>query len=255
MYNDNTMIIQRLSLASESYTHKNWIYQNVNVGYSRLYYIIDGEAYYEENGQAVRFKKKHLYLTPVKKSYNLYENPDNKLLHTYAHIITLPTVTHFTEIEVIDGTPLANAIDMWRRYARSEDYKLISDIIQFLLSQINEQYSTMDTVANRIKEYLDSLPIGEFNTEAMSRKLGYSREHITRVFRAVYRTTPRQYFHARKMNLALEMLREGEKLKQIADKLNFSSPYSFSKTFKKHFGSSPTQYLVDLKNQGLDKKL
>jgi hypothetical protein len=57
-----------------------------------LYYIIDGEAYYEENGKAVRFKKGHLYLTPVKKCFTLYENPSDKLLHTYSHIIILPSM-------------------------------------------------------------------------------------------------------------------------------------------------------------------
>lgn len=241
------MIIKHLLLASESYTHQNWIYRNVNVGFSRLYYIIDGEAYYEENGQAVRFKKNHLYLTPVKKSFNLYENPDDKLLHTYVHITTLPAVAHFTEIEVVEGTPLANAVELWRKYARSEDYKLIADIIQFLLSQISEPYSSSNTVANQIKHYLDNMEVGSFDMSAMSRKFEYSREHITRVFHAVYHTTPRQYFNARKMNIALERLCEGGKVKEVADQLNFASPYSFSKAFKKHFGSSPRQYLNELK--------
>ena len=246
-YNSVTMIIKHLLLASESYTHKNWEFRNVNVTFSRLYYIIDGEAYYEENGQAVRFKKNHLYLTPVKQSFNLYENPDDKLLHTYVHITTLPVVTRFTEIEVIPETPLADAVALWRKYIHSGDYELIANIVQFLISQINEQYSQSNTIAEQIKQYLDTLEVGTFDISVMSRKLGYSREHITRVFHTVYRTTPRQYFNIRNMNLGLKKLCDGEKVKVVAEELNFASPYSFSKAFKKHFGSSPMQYLATLK--------
>lgn len=249
MYNVIIMIIKHLLLASESYTHQNWIYRNINVGFSRLYYIIDGEAYYEENGKAVRFKKNHLYLTPVKHCFTIYENPDDKLMHTYSHITTVPEVTHFTEIEVIEGTPLADAVTLWRKYIHSEDRELITNIIQFLLSLISEQYSERNSVVQRIKQYLDSLETNSLNMLTMSRTLGYSREHITRVFHNSYRVTPKQYFNSRRMNLALRRLYDGEKIKVVADQLNFASPYSFSQAFKKHFGSSPKQYLAVLKNE------
>ena len=76
------MIIQSLLLSNESYTHENWLYRDVSVGFSRLYYIIDGTAYYEENGVTHQLQPGYLYLTPVKKPFTLYEDPDHKLLHT-----------------------------------------------------------------------------------------------------------------------------------------------------------------------------
>ena len=241
------MIIKHLLLSSESYTHTNWEFHNVNVRFSRLYYIIDGEAYYKENGQAVRFKKGHLYLTPVNTPFDLYENPGDKLLHTYVHIKTLPEVTKFTEIEVVEGTPLADAVELWRKYARSEDYELISNIIQFLLSQISGRYIAGNTVAERIKQYLDNLEGTELNTAAMSHTLGYTREHITRSFYSMYKTTPNRYFNARLMNMAVEKLFRGETIQSVAEQLNYATSAAFSKAFKKHFGSSPIQYVNALK--------
>ena len=47
--------------------------------------------------------------------------------------------------------------------------------------------------------------------------------------------------------LLLEKLYAGESLQSVADQLSYSSPYSFSKAFKKHFGSSPVQYVNALK--------
>jgi AraC-like DNA-binding protein len=241
------MIIKQLLLASESYTHKNWEFHNVNVRFSRLYYIIDGEAYYKENGWTVRFKKGHLYLTPVNTPFDLYENADDKLLHTYVHIITLPEVSRFTEIEVKDDTPLADAVSLWRKYARSENYELISNIIQFLLSQIAGSFLSESTVAEQTKQYLDSLEGNELNTKAMCHALGYTREHITRAFYSMYKTTPKRYFSARLMNLAVEKLYKGETIQSIAESLNYATAAAFSKAFKKHFGSSPTQYVSALK--------
>ena len=241
------MNINNLLLASESYTHTNWEFHNVNVRFSRLYYIIDGEAYYKENGQAVRFKKGHLYLTPVNTPFDLYENPDDKLLHTYVHIITLPEVTHFTEIRVDEGTPLADAVALWRKYARSEDYELITNIIQFLLSRISSDLLSGNTVAEKIKQYIDSLDSNTLSTKAMCHALGYTREHITRAFYSMYKTTPKRYFSARLMNLAVEKLYNGETIQSVAESMNYATSASFSKAFKKHFGSSPMQYVNALK--------
>ena len=241
------MIIKQLLLASESYTHKNWEFHNVNVRFSRLYYIIDGEAYYKEKDHAVRFKKGYLYLTPVNTPFDLYENPNDKLLHTYVHIITLPEVTHFTEIEVNDGTPLADAVSLWRKYARSEDHDLISNIIAFLLSQISGRFLSDNTIAEQIKQYLDNLDGNELNTKAMSHALGYSREHITRAFSSMYKVTPMRYFNARQMNMAVEKLYRGETVQSVAEQLNYATAAAFSKAFKNHFGSPPIRYINALK--------
>lgn len=238
------MMIQNLLHASESYTHNNWVYRDVCVGFSRLYYIIDGEAYYEEEGKAVRFKKNHLYLTPVRKCFALYENPEDKLLHTYSHIITFPTVDQFTEVEVVEGTPLADAVALWRKYIHSDDTVLLTNIIVFLLSCIDHNLEQENTVAQKAKQYIDSLEEFSLDMTRLSHAVGYSREHVTRSFLSAYHTTPKKYFNCRRMDAALEKLSAGMLVKMVADDLGYASAYSFSKAFKKHFGLSPEQYTL-----------
>ena len=245
-YNDLTMIIQNLLHFNESYTHENWVYKDVYVGFSRLYYILDGEGYYEENGKAIRFKKNHLYLTPVKKAFTLYENPEDKLLHTYAHIITVPPVTAFTEIEVTEGTPLADAVMLWRKYIPSGDGDLVLHTVSFLLSRLPKALTQTDRLAEKTRNMLDGIEgkIPDMNT--ISRQLGYTREHITRNFLSAYHTTPKKYYNQRRMDLALEKLLGGAKVKTVAEELGFSTPYAFSKAFKTHFGLSPEKYVSSL---------
>lgn len=240
------MIIQKLLLASESYTNPNWEYRNVHVEFSRLYYIIDGEAYYEEKGKRVRLKKNHLYLTPVRQSFDLYENPNDKLLHTYVHIVTLPAVTKFTEIEVVKGTPLADGVALWRKHILSGNNKLIWDTVQFVVSCIENFIDKDLSVASKTRSYIDNLTDFDFSMRKLSFELGYCREYITRQFQLEYRMTPVQYFNQRKMNIALEKMIGGASVKKIADELNYSSPFAFSKSFKKFFGLSPKKYLSTL---------
>ncbi len=240
------MIIQNLLLFNESYTHDNWVYKDVFVGFSRLYYILDGEGYYEENGKAIRFKKHHLYLTPVKKSFTLYENPEHKLLHTHAHIITVPPVTAFTEIEVAEGTPLADAVALWRKYTPSGDSDLVAHTIGFLLSRLPKALTQTDSLAQKTRDMLDRFEAKMPDMDTIARQLGYTREHITRNFSNVYHTTPKKYYNQRRMDLALEKLLGGAKVKNVAEELGFSTPYAFSKAFKTHFGLSPEKYVSSL---------
>lgn len=240
------MLVQNLLLADESYTHGNWFYRDVNVGFSRMYFIIDGEAYYEEHGKKMRFKKNHLYLTPVKKAFTLSENPQNKLLHTYTHITTLPTVDHLIEIPVLPNTPLADGVALWRKYAKSNDTNLIISILQFILSQIDREERRESHIEDTVKAYLDNLDGYTFDMKKLCEELGYTREYITRKFSAAYHVTPKQYFNRWRMEFALEQLRRGARINTVSEMLGFSTPYAFSKAFKQHFGLSPEKYMQTL---------
>lgn len=190
-----------------------------------------------------------MYLTPVKKPFTLYENPENKLLHTYSHIITVPPVTALTEIEVTEGTPLADAVALWRKYIPSGDAELITHTISFLLSCLPKALTPNDRLAKKTRDMLDRFEAKMPNMDTISRKLGYTREHITRNFLSVYHTTPKKYYNQRRMNLALEKLMGGAKVKNVAEELGFSTPYAFSKAFKAHFGLSPEKYVTSLNKE------
>ncbi len=235
------MIIQNILLADESYTHDHWVYHEISVGFSRLYYVLDGEAYYEEKGKKVRLKPNHVYLTPVKTHFTLTENPRHKLLHTYVHITTVPTVKEFTEIRVEEGSLLADAVALWRKYIHSDE-KTLTGVLELVLSCLEPHAEVTNPVAEQAKEYMDAMSEFSFDMTALSRSLGYTREHVTRCFLDAYHTTPCQYVNLRRMNVAAERLRSGAKVGEISEALGFASPYSFSKAFKRHFGLSPAHY-------------
>ncbi|MBO5224749.1 MAG: helix-turn-helix transcriptional regulator [Clostridia bacterium] len=236
------MIVLSLLHALEGYTHDNWVYKDINVNFSRLYYVIDGEAYYEENGKTTRLKKGHLYLTPIKKTFTLYDNPSNKMLHTFSHIITMPAVSAFTEIEVKPNTPLFDAVCLYRKYINA-DQQVLTPVIQFVLSCLNLSNTEKNPIATKIKQRIDDFATFDTNMSTLCKDLGYSREYLTRAFTEEFRMTPKQYLFLRKINEGLRLLCEGKSVTETSDILCYSSPFAFSKAFKQHFGLSPENYL------------
>ena len=245
-YNKAIMMVQNILLSSESLTHDHWVFRDISVVFSRLYYIIDGEAYYEEGGQRIRLKKNHLYLTPVKTPFTLWENPKDKLFHTYSHITTLPAIDRFIEVEVKEGTPLYDAVALWRRYIHTESSAYLSKVIELILACLDLEGEETISVAERVRRAIDNAGTLSFDFAALCRELGYSREHVTRSFHAAYHRTPCQYFNLKRMNVALRLLMDGATVGHVADELGFASPYAFSKAFKKYFGLSPEKYRTTL---------
>ena len=241
------MIVKDVFCNNEGYTHDGWIYRDVFVGFSRLYYVIDGEGYYEEDEERHTFKKGHLYLTPVKTYHSLSDNPYSRLLHTYVHIYTMPEIQSFTEIEVKENTPLFDAVALWRKYAATEDRELLVSVVQLVLSSVDRTLAKESAAARRAKRFLDTGEPKSFDMEELSAAVGYTREHITRTFAAAYRMTPLQYANSRKMELARRRLIEGASVSAVADTLGYSSLYSFSKAFKKYYGLSPRAYVKTAK--------
>ena len=247
VYNQS-MLVKSVLGCNESYTHDNWVYNDVFVNFSRFYYIIDGEAYYKDSEQTVQFKKGYLYITPVNKKFSLWENAENKLLHTFAHIRTLPDINRFIEIEVVKNSPLSDAVELWRKHAKSNDTNLLANILQLIFSCLERQLTKPNSVAQMTKEYMDSITDFTISMSALCNKIGYTREHITRSFALAYHMTPKQYLTTRKMELALHSLCKGFSVKQTAEIHGYATPYSFSKAFKKHFGLSPEKHLKTIQH-------
>ncbi len=242
------MIIKDLFGNNEAYTREGWRYDNKSVAFSRMYYVLDGEAYYEENGNVTRLKKGHLYLTPAKTKYSLYENSDDKLLHRYVQIYTAPTIRTFVEAEVTEGTPLYEAVSLWGKYYNTSDKEFLINVLHLVLYCIDKQLVTEDRAASVIKRYIDGFDnAAAVDMQMISASLGYTREYITRTFTAAYNITPMQYFNSKKMEYAWQRLRDGTSIKETAYAIGYSTPYAFSKAFKKYYGLSPKNYFKSSK--------
>ena len=71
----------------------------------------------------------------------------------------------------------------------------------------------------------------------------YNYSYLSKVFKQTTNTTILNYLSNKKLERAKILIDEGKlSLTKIAEILNYASVYSFSKSFKYHFGISPTEY-------------
>ena len=79
--------------------------------------------------------------------------------------------------------------------------------------------------------------------DAVAAAAGYSRYHFVRAFRTVYGQTPGQYLSRRRIERAEDLLRTADlSVTEICTLVGFTSLGSFSSSFKRHTGLTPSDY-------------
>ncbi|OYX79636.1 MAG: hypothetical protein B7Y83_19290, partial [Flavobacteriales bacterium 32-34-25] len=125
-------------------------------------------------------------------------------------------------------------------------------ILQNRLGSIKKIQQLQEEVPDQDNEFLEKvieivilkMEETDFNSDELAHTLGISQRQLYRKMKGITGNTVHEFITKVKMNQAEEMLRNSElSISQIAYKLGFSEPSNFSRTFSKHFGCSPSQYL------------
>lgn len=95
------------------------------------------------------------------------------------------------------------------------------------------------------KNYIDSFYTNCLEIELIAKEVGLSEYHFFRLFKLVFGISPHQYIIQKRLQFAKQMI-ENEKpcLSNLAILAGFADIQSFSKSFKKQFGYSPSKTLV-----------
>lgn len=96
---------------------------------------------------------------------------------------------------------------------------------------------------NRVFQYIDEHLDDDLSLKTISEIAFFSPFHFHRVFKYVTGETLNEFVTRRRIEkAALDILLTNLSATEIAHKYGFSSNSSLSKTFKKYFGSSPTEF-------------
>lgn len=99
----------------------------------------------------------------------------------------------------------------------------------------------MKKFINIVKEQVDK---PNFTVDYIGREIGLSRVHLTRKIKALTGMTPAEFIKHFRMKQAMKMLKDNSfRIADIAYAVGYQDVQYFSKSFKKHFGKSPTQYV------------
>src|SRR5688572_21499781 len=90
-----------------------------------------------------------------------------------------------------------------------------------------------------IKQHIDDHPANGKSAAALAAGAGISRNVLQEAFKEFYGTDIRLYRLRLRMQLAQQLLKEGRSIKETYLTLNYSSPSTFTKAFKKYFFVTP----------------
>ena len=94
----------------------------------------------------------------------------------------------------------------------------------------------------KVQEYLDAnLENEEADINDMAAQIGMSYSSLYAKLKALTGATPKAYATAYRMNIARDLLLQGWNVSETAYKVGSSSPSTFSREFKNHFGYPPSQ--------------
>lgn len=97
-------------------------------------------------------------------------------------------------------------------------------------------------LANRLKAYLEANYTSDITLDALSRKFGYSQNHLNRVFGAVYGVTPYRFLLNVRIAKAHWLLTNTDvPIHLIADMVGYGDPSAFYRGFVKAYGASPRE--------------
>lgn len=96
-------------------------------------------------------------------------------------------------------------------------------------------------IAQQIKDFIDSKQGVTVSLADMEKQFSYSRFHLERKFKGEFGVSIISYRNAKRMEQAKHLLKS-KSVREVSEKLGFSSIYVFSRAFKNHFKIAPLAY-------------
>ena len=84
-----------------------------------------------------------------------------------------------------------------------------------------------------------------FKAESLAHSCEISVRQLERYFLEAFRCSPKWWLRFLRVSLAAQLITQRQSGKEIASKLAFSSVSHFVSEFKKHYGCTPKDYLVE----------
>lgn len=144
-----------------------------------------------------------------------------------------PFDPHILELQVKNIISLQNTLR--NEMAESDN----ADIESSPLSMLDKEF--ISKMKNIVEENISN---NDFSVSDITSGLGISRSLLHIKMKNLMGMSTGDYIRKKRLDTACRLLREGYNVSETAYRTGFSDPNYFSKTFKKHFGTSPTEWLL-----------
>ena len=251
-----------------------------------LSYVAAGTGTFTLNGKSYRVRSGQVFLSPMGSEHAIRSGVGNPLRYYYCGFRldeSHPDCRIYRDIErlfldlkeplAVDQCNLHNVFAMLFNelsfHSDNSDVLVKAGLDQLLFLthrcflKATEAPTTKhpsDNFKNRLVSdviyYIDSHLFSMKNLTDISDHLGYSYSYISQLFSETMGVGLKSYFQEQRFSKAAELMQRHISITQIAEMLGFDSASSFSRSFKKRYGMSPSAYgeRAENKTEGSSEK-
>ncbi len=121
-------------------------------------------------------------------------------------------------------------------------YDFFNEIVKVHASKISKLKKQNNHFLDLVKEYIEVNISNDITLNDLSNEVGYSKEHIIRLFKKEFGLTPHAFLINKKVNMAKKRLLNDETIATVSSNSGFYDQSHFLRNFKKMFGISPKNY-------------
>lgn len=135
---------------------------------------------------------------------------------------------------------------------KADSKEVLSSLFDLIVSYLIRDFSRIPQETADISDakilclqlmnYIDTHIYSLSTLESVAEPFGYNYNYLSSLFSRTTGNNLSQYYRMRRGETAKTLLDGNKKIGEIAEMLRYSSPFSFSKAFKKQFGISPKEY-------------
>lgn len=142
--------------------------------------------------------------------------------------------------DILDQVSAAPPVSPYRASALS--YEFVLTMLHELENE-SVRHNPGSALLDRVAGYL-AAHIGEqFTIAGLSRRLGYSRSHFSRLFHSASGQSPQSYILDMRLQFAARLIETSRRsVKETAVDSGFSDPNYFCRVFRRKYGVSPGEY-------------
>lgn len=109
---------------------------------------------------------------------------------------------------------------------------------------IVKNHNGENSMINQVKHYVEENYMSDINLQFVANKLNINSSYLSRLFSEKGDTTFTNYLAHIRITKAIEFMKSSNlKIYEICDRVGYTSPEHFSRTFKKMTGKSPKQFM------------
>ena len=266
LYNDTRLIqIGRRHCSPDEIIEKH-----VHINWYELTIAIEGSGTIITNDEPVNISKGDIYLSFPCDFHEIISSSDAPLKYDFISFNSNnPTIkkelkrivyeTYFCEQRVFRDEAVSSAVSLaLSEISLKKKYhtEVLSSVLEQTLFLIIRNFdknknehkklsiNAADELCFQIMHYIDTHIHAITNLADLSRVFRFNYSYLSKLFKNTTGKTISDYYQTRRLDTARLLIIEKKlKINQIAETLNYSSLYSFSKAFKSKYGVSPSHYL------------